>query len=606
MTTFSIGVNNQSIIITNQDTGNTNNVSALITSDNGVGAINYDAICEIRSTPEMPGTLLLPRLSNADVANITAVAGMTYYNSDSDMHIAVTNNSGNVLSNEIVTQNAVTGNIILKLGADIVFTTNEFSNITTLQAAANTGINIDFTLPSSPGNKNDVLVNQDGAGTFEWSNDLTINTITLPATNKLTVTDGTTFTTADTNGNVVIDGALTVADEIFLPNSGGGIFFKDPSSGEFAGVSIQLNPSFTYDSVNINLPTSNGLSDHAFITDGNSNTSWQAIVNNLTITGDSNIIPTGAANAATGNVDVSFTLNSTPTVNSIILQNQTANTTISTNPALTQNTNFILPPNNGQPGQFLQTDGNGNLAWVYLPTSDGASGKNILTGTRGTVVLTSFVTATSIINVNRDIGTIGTISSVTSIGSLTVGNIVPGISFTVYSTVETDTDGFDWLIVTNNTVTGKNRLNGLVGVTINDNNITPDSVINITRNVRSLPMPSVTDIGNLTVGLVSNGSFTVYSTVETDTAYFDWFIADSNNVNTFSGTGTVNTPVAISSIIAATSIICVTRNIGSNTMPTVTTIGNLTTASIVNNTSFTVYSTVNGDVGSFNWFVINP
>ena len=75
------------------------------------------------------------------------------------------------------------------------------------------------------------------------------------------------------------------------------------------------------------------------------------------------------------------------------------------------------------------------------------------------------------------------------------------------------------------------------------------------------------------------------------------------------GTGTLNgvTGVTISTTAVTTSsIVLITRNNGSLGAPLPASVGHLSVASIVNNTSFRVFSTVAADTFSFRWVIINP
>lgn len=82
-------------------------------------------------------------------------------------------------------------------------------------------------------------------------------------------------------------------------------------------------------------------------------------------------------------------------------------------------------------------------------------------------------------------------------------------------------------------------------------------------------------------------------------------------IGTFSGTATLNgiNGRTINTVgVNANSIILVTRNLGTNVYDSssVITIGNLIVGSVINNASFTVYSSVVNDVGIINWLIINP
>lgn len=93
-----------------------------------------------------------------------------------------------------------------------------------------------------------------------------------------------------------------------------------------------------------------------------------------------------------------------------------------------------------------------------------------------------------------------------------------------------------------------------------------------------------------------------------NTAIYTGTIVTAKNTIT-SGIGALNgtTGTTINTTaINTTSIVNITRNLGSTGAPTVTDVGHLTVASIVNNTSFTVYSTNVLDTGNFSWQIINP
>ena len=75
------------------------------------------------------------------------------------------------------------------------------------------------------------------------------------------------------------------------------------------------------------------------------------------------------------------------------------------------------------------------------------SGKNTLNGTQGVTITTPFVTTNSIVTITRNVG-LGEPTMVTKTGNLVVGSIIEGVSFTVYSTTEFDSDSFDWSILT--------------------------------------------------------------------------------------------------------------------------------------------------------------
>jgi hypothetical protein len=77
----------------------------------------------------------------------------------------------------------------------------------------------------------------------------------------------------------------------------------------------------------------------------------------------------------------------------------------------------------------------------------------------------------------------------------------------------------------------------------------------------------------------------------------------TSGIGTLNGTtgATINTAA-----ITTTSIVNITRNVGTSSAPSITDLGHLSVASIINGTSFTVYSTNTLDIGNFNWQIINP
>jgi hypothetical protein len=73
-------------------------------------------------------------------------------------------------------------------------------------------------------------------------------------------------------------------------------------------------------------------------------------------------------------------------------------------------------------------------------------GLDTLNGTTGVTISTTAIETTSIVNITRNNGTSGA-PLASSLGELSVGNIVAGTSFEVYSSNALDTFGFSWQIV---------------------------------------------------------------------------------------------------------------------------------------------------------------
>lgn len=107
--------------------------------------------------------------------------------------------------------------------------------------------------------------------------------------------------------------------------------------------------------------------------------------------------------------------------------------------------------------------------------------------------------------------------------------IFPANKGKVNQVLSTDGNGnLNWVdneVIVKISMSGKNILNGTVGVIINTSAVRLNSIISVTRNVGKGVPPYVTTIGNLIVGsIIENTSFVVYSTTENDVENFDWFI----------------------------------------------------------------------------------
>jgi hypothetical protein len=109
----------------------------------------------------------------------------------------------------------------------------------------------------------------------------------------------------------------------------------------------------------------------------------------------------------------------------------------------------------------------------------------------------------------------------------------------------------------------------------------------------------------------ANGIYSVTSNkplYTSSTAIYTGTIITAKNAVT-SGIGTLNgtTGVTISTAaIQTTSIVNITRNNGASSAPTGTSLGHLSVGSIVNGTSFNVYSSNILDTFGFSWQIINP
>jgi hypothetical protein len=233
------------------------------------------------------------------------------------------------------------------------------------------------------------------------------------------------------------------------------------------------------------------------------------------------------------------------------------------------NSNVIIT--GGSSGQFLQTNGSGNLSWVTVGTSGISNGTssvsvpvsngNILANVNGNIVLTvaelgANITGYANITGNANVGNLGTGGLITATGNITGGNVNTAgavVASTLTSNVTTGTapltvasttkvtnlnadllDGYDTATAaTANTIVVRNA----------DGNITGN---NISGTLSTASQPSITSVGTLSA-LTVTGNIQTSANLVTDlivgrTSSVTITATGSNqNVNlTPTGTGTVN------------------------------------------------------------------
>jgi hypothetical protein len=227
------------------------------------------------------------------------------------------------------------------------------------------------------------------------------------------------------------------------------------------------------------------------------------------------------------------------------------------------NLNFVLPDNIPTAGQVLTAkDDQGNTSWT---TVNGIG--PIITGL--TYVGTMTLDASEAITAGDFITDGGLVAD----GTVSAGTLVSGGDITAASDITSV------------------RLN-LRGV---DHSLTLEGNIAQASDITLILPPNK---GNANQVLSTDG-YGNLAWVDND------IIINSSTVGNSVLNGT--TGVTISTTAATNnSIIIVTRNMGTAGPPLVTTIGNLIVGSIINQTSFTVYSTTVNDFGNFNWLIINP
>ena len=233
------------------------------------------------------------------------------------------------------------------------------------------------------------------------------------------------------------------------------------------------------------------------------------------------------------------------------------------------NSNVIIT--GGSSGQFLQTNGSGNLSWVTVGTSGISNGTssvsvpvsngNILANVNGNTVLTvaelgANVTGYANITGNANVGNLGTGGLITATGNITGGNVNTAgavVASTLTSNITTGTAPLTVSSTTKVTNLNADLLDGYstdTAATANtivvrnaDGNIAGN---NISGTLTTASQPSITSVGTLSA-LTVTGNIQTSANLVTDlivgrTSSVTITATGSNqNVNlTPTGTGTVN------------------------------------------------------------------
>jgi len=284
-----------------------------------------------------------------------------------------------------------------------------------------------LTWPLDDGDPNEFLMT-DGSGNLTWEPiNLTAGNVALEGDNG-----GLLYNLNDTiatTSNISLDdgtGALT-ANSLTAGSDGtdGIINIYSEQGGTDYTASIQTNSAMTGD-VTFTLPVDGGTNGQTLITDGSGNFSWQTIVSGNKGDGAANQLTYWAAsdslNGASGiyinnsstfmgvNTAIpNYTLDVTGTVNignngtdgNLRIFSEQGGTDYSIlfqpNAAMTQNVTYTLPPNDGDSGQFLSTDGSGALTWDSVEETDIS-----VTGTDGGLMYNDGGDMTTATNITLD------------------------------------------------------------------------------------------------------------------------------------------------------------------------------------------------------------
>lgn len=228
-------------------------------------------------------------------------------------------------------------------------------------------------------------------------------------------------------------------------------------------------------------------------------------------------------------------------------------------------------------------------------------GQYSASGISAAMVAGSITIETSQVQSNSDIQlTLHTFG--TAHGQWHVSGIVPGVSFTVTSTNNTETSTVSWVIMPKNLAQGTSAnlgsgLNPVVGqIFVNEKTVRANSNILLTYSTD--PGGNGGVLSAPTASIQPGIGFSIVSSNVADTAQINWVITDllpniTQGTSTLvAGTVTVNT-----SSVAANSVILLTDNTLNLPTPYVR------VSAIVAGTSFTITAQANTDVSSINWAI---
>jgi hypothetical protein len=273
------------------------------------------------------------------------------------------------------------------------------------------------------------------------------NNIAVTKTYILPLLDGSSGQYLKTDGNGQL--SFGVADEFIIGNnaSTGGVLKLNEATangtnyvGFQAPVTLAGNQIWT-------LPTVDGANEEYLKTDGSGNLSF-GIANNINV---------GNSSSVTGSVRFrELTTNGTNYVE------------LKAPNALAANRSFTLPSIDGTAGQYLKTDGSGNLAFQTVDTTleiatDSGSGafetNQTLTITGGTALDSSFDDSTNTITINVTNSSIGT-TQLTDAGVTNAKLQYPSVfigaqTITLGAVATTDLSGITSLVVDDLTLNGQ-------------------------------------------------------------------------------------------------------------------------------------------------------
>ena len=319
------------------------------------------------------------------------------------------------------------------------------------------------------GNSN-VVVNANANVTISSNGQSNVVTVSSDATNGLVTINGNltanNFTTTGATGN--IQGANVISANTVKAATGLIVTSNNGTSLQQVTIQSSTDAAFT-SNYSLTLPTTNGDSGQVLQTDGNGVLNWYTISATSIINGNSNVVVNANANvtissngqaniinvssdATNGLVSVTGNLSA----NNIAITGTTGNITganifstaanggfvavanngtttqqvtlkASTDAGFTANYTLTLPVNDGDSGQYLQTNGSGVLSWASISTSSIVNGNsNVVVNANANVTISSAGNA----NIVVVTGTGANISGTANVS----GNISAGGNLTVTGT----------------------------------------------------------------------------------------------------------------------------------------------------------------------------